>query len=192
MSASVARLSARVVADYLNGGHRTNLIPDLNAIADVAELMDTLYNQTLASANAAAASYALMQALGASAYGVGLDPMKLPRAGDLGSNAMRDWEVASGRFTLICDSSYQITPHDHQKLLLCTSGTRTWTLALSSDAPDGFECFYHNISGNNMTIQRSGSTDTINGIATTSVTIATGAAIGRIVKRTGSTIYHIG
>lgn len=191
MSDSITRLSARVVTDYYNDGHRTWLPGDFNAVAALANLMVSLVTSAQAAADAAAASYALMQSLGASAYGIGSDPLDLPRMTDLGSSATRDYEVSSGIFTKLCNSAYQITPNDHGMLLISSSGTNTWTLADSTNLPDGFMFFYHNISGNNLTVQRTGSTDTINNAAT-SITIATASVIGRVVKRAGTTIFQIG
>lgn len=191
MSESIARLQVRVLADYLNGGHRTWLPGDFAALADLADLLLSYVAQAGASATAASASYALMQALGASAYGVGLSPLSLPRAADLGSNAVRDFEIASGIFTKTVSGTYQATVHDHGQLLISLSGANTITLPLAADVPDGFRFLHHNISGSNLTIQRTGS-DTINGAVTTSVIIATGAPIGQVNKRNASTIYHIG
>ena len=143
-----------------------------------------------AYADSVSATYALAQALAVPAYGVGLDALKLPRAGDLGNAAFRDWEAQHGIVTNTQNAAYQITLHDFGKLLLTTSGTNTFTLPAATDLPDGWWCQYHNISGANLTLQRSGS-DTINGVAATSSVVATGSAIGRIIRRS-SAIFQIG
>jgi len=183
-------LAARSDADFPNGLFRTYFRPSLNAIGRTAQDVAFLTVQVQAYLDSISAIYALAQALAVPAYGVGLDAMKLPRAGDLGNAAFRDWEAQHGIVTNTQNAAYQITLHDFGKLLLTTSGTNTFTLPLATDLPDAWWCLYHNISGANLTIQRSG-TDTINGVAATSIVVATGSAIGRIIRRS-SGIFQIG
>jgi len=183
-------LAARSDADFPNGLFRIYFRPSLNAIGRTAQDVAYLTGQVQAYADSVSATYALAQALAVPAYGVGLDALKLPRAGDLGNAAFRDWEAQHGIVTNTQNAAYQITLHDFGKLLLTTSGTNTFTLPAATDLPDGWWCQYHNISGANLTLQRSGS-DTINGVAATSSVVATGSAIGRIIRRS-SAIFQIG
>ncbi len=185
-----AYLAARSDADFPNGLFRTFFRPSLNAVGRTAQDVGALATQVQAYLDSISAIYALTQALGVSAYGVGLDALKLPRAGDLGSAAYRDWDAQHGIVTNTQNAAYQITLHDFGKLLLTTSGTNTYTLPLATDLPDGWWCLYHNISGANLTVQRFGS-DTINGAVTTSLLVATGSAMGRIIRRS-NTIFQIG
>lgn len=173
-SAAAARLAARVSADYASGGHRTYFTPDLNDAATVAGEVANDASSAASSASTAAASLAAAQAIVGATQGVGTDGMDVPQNATLGSAARADANRLRGRFYLLCDSNYQILPQDFGKLLVTTSGTRTWTLPLGSDLPEGWTIYIKNRSGNNLTINRSGS-DGINAAAT-SITIATGAS----------------
>jgi hypothetical protein len=183
-----AYLAARTSADFANGGHRTYFVPSLNAVANTANDMAALAEDASDAAAAAAATYTLNLALGVSAYGVGTEPLDLPRTVDLGGAAFVETDVLLGVFPSTQNAAYQMLPTDFRRLLLTTTGTNTWTLPLAADLPDGWHCWYRNRSGANLTIQRSGS-DTFNAAAT-SVTISTGAAIGMIVK-TSSTTFEV-
>jgi predicted lipoprotein with Yx(FWY)xxD motif len=195
MSESIVRLQNRVLADYLDSKHLTNLIPDLNAMAALANYLVTLVTAAQAAADAAGVSLTAMQGLGASTYGIGLDAFDLPRAGDLSSAAFRDWDVLNGEYTQLVTGAYQITAHDHGKLLIVTSGAPTITLPDTTQIADGFRCWYQNLGSGSITIQRAGSTDLINpgnSVGTSSVTIAATSYIGRITRRTGATSFAIG
>lgn len=191
MSESISRLAARQTTDWYNNGHLTLLAGDLQAMADVANLVADDAEQAVAAANAAAASYALMAALGASAYGVGNDPMDLVRASFLNSEGFRAWEMAVAHVVNTQDATYQITEHDATKLLLCTSGTRTWTLPAATDVWVGWACRLRNRSGNNLTLNTGSASDAINGgVAGTGITIATGSAILTVVC-TGAAAFEV-
>lgn len=178
-------LGGLAVTQFQNGGHRTYLVPAFNAVGRTAQDVSALATSTSALAAAAASSYALMAALGASAYSIGTAAMSLPRVADLGPGAFTDPQYDAGVIVNLQNAAYQITLHDFGKLLLDTSGTNTYTLPAATDLPEGWWCLYQNFSGVNLTLARSG-TDTINSAAT-SVTVATGAAIGRIIRRSSST-----
>ncbi len=180
-----AYLAARSDSEWANGGFRTVHRPSLNATGRTAQDVYSMTIQAAASAAAAASSYTLMAALGAAAYSIGTPSLSLPRAGDLGSGAFGDGQYAGAPIVNQQNTAYQITLHDFGKLLLSTSGANTYTLPVGTDLPEGWWCLWHNISGSNLVIQRSG-TDTINAAAT-SVTIATGSTIGTIVRRSSST-----
>ncbi len=185
MSESISRLANRVLGDYLNNGHLTNLMGDLTAIAALANFVSSLATQSQSSASAAAASLASMQALGASAYGIGTASLSLPRASDLGSAAFGDAQYQNGFVTNLQNAAYQITLHDYGKVLLTTSGTNTFTLPAATDLPDGWWCGFMNISGANLTFARTGS-DTINAAATSFVQAST-AYLGQVGRRSSST-----
>lgn len=184
MSDSIARLLARVQNDYLDNGHIPLLIDDYNAVARVGNYTAQQATAAAASAAAAANSYALMVALGASAYGVGIDLADLVRAGQLGGMAFMEPTTTLGRFVNTKDETYQIRPDDFAKVLLLTSGTRTHTLPLAADLPEGWWCMWNNRSGNNYTVNRSG-TDTFNAAATT-IALSTGDW-GFIIRTSSST-----
>lgn len=188
MSANTDYLAARVDADFSALKHLEFFRPSLLAVGAVGREVAADATQAAASATAAATTYALHVALGAGAYGFGTLPLHLPRAGSLGSMAFLDAQEARGIFTSTQNAAYQMTPHDFGRLLLTTTGTNTWTAPLAADLPDGWHCLLRNRSGNNLTIARSGS-DTMNAAATT-VTIATAAAIARIIK-TSSTTFEV-
>lgn len=188
MSESISRLAGRVVGDYLNNGHLVNLVPDLNAMAAVANLTGSNATQAAASASAAAGSLATQVALGLAANGVGNEPMDLPRMSTFGGSAFRQWDMAGSLVANTQDATYQITEHDQGKLLLCTSGTRTWTLPAATDVWIGWTARLRNRSGNNLTLARTGS-DTING-AGSDLTIATASAILTIVC-TGTAAFEV-
>jgi len=190
MSESISRLAGRVLADYLDNKHLLNLMGDLNAIAAVANYAAAQATQAAAAAAGAAGSYALMEDLGAAAYSIGTASLSLPRAGDLGSAAFREWQYAHGVITSLQNAAYQVTLHDYGKLLLTTSGTNTFTLPLGTDLPQAWWCLYMNLSGNTLTFARSGS-DTINAAATSAAIAGATTSIGRLVRRS-STTFLIG
>lgn len=183
-SAAILRLSARVQADYLNGGHVPLFVPDMNAAATIANYTAAQATAAAASAASAASMYVLSLALSIPAYGVGIDTMDLPRVSALGSLAFMDAPGALGVFANTQDATYQIRPDDFGKLLLTTSGARTYTLPLAADLPEGWFCRWRNRSGSNLTVNRSGA-DTLNAAATT-IALATGTS-GLIVRTSAST-----
>ena len=187
MSANTDYLAARVDADFSALQHLTYFRPSLLAVGAVGREVAADATAAAASAAAASASYALSLGFSLAAYGIGTQPLHLPRAGSLGALAFMEQE-ALRVLPNTQNATYQITPHDFGRLLLTTSGTNTWTLPLAADLPEGWWCLYRNRSGNNLTINRSGA-DTFNAAATT-VAISTGAAIGMIV-RTSSTTFEV-
>jgi hypothetical protein len=89
------------------------------------------------------------------------------------------------------NATYQITPHDAGKLLLCTNGTRTWTLPMATDVWPGWTCRLRNRSGATLTLNTGAATDAINGgTAGVGITVATGSAILTLVC-TGSTSFEV-
>lgn len=185
-----AYLAARQSSDYESGGHRTYFVPTLTAIAATATDVSNLATQAAASEAAASATYALSLGFTLSAYGVGLGSvLDIPRGVNLGTAAFLDWEQIVGVVSSTKDSTYQINPQDHLKLLMCTSGTRIWTAPLMADLPERWGCLVKNRSGNNLTLNRSGS-DTFNGGLTT-LAVASGQTIYRIIK-TSSTTFEFG
>lgn len=93
------------------------------------------------------------------------DPLRLPRAGDLGGAAFASIEALTGMEPIDGDSNLQLLPQHGRGLVLVTSGTRTHTLPASADVPIGWWVRLKNRSGNTLTIQRSGA-DTIDAGAT--------------------------
>ena len=117
--------------------------------------------------------------------------MDLVRASFLNSEGFRAWEMAVAHVVNTQDATYQITEHDATKLLLCTSGTRTWTLPAATDVWVGWACRLRNRSGNNLTLNtRSASDATHGGVAGTGITIATGSAILTVVC-TGAAAFEV-
>lgn len=187
-AADWAYLAARTAADFANDGHRTYFVPSLTAVAATAIDVSAFATAAQAAAAAAAASYALQVALGLPANGVGNEPMDLPRMSMFNGEAFRQWDMAAALVVNTQDATYQITEHDGGKLLLCTSGTRTWTLPAATDVWIGWQARIRNRSGNNLTLARTGS-DTINGAAS-SLTIATGSAVLTVVC-TGAAAFEV-
>ena len=183
-----AYLAARTSAEFANDGHRTFFIPSLSAIAVTAYDVSALATAAQAAATAAAGSLTTQLALGLAANGVGNEPMDLPRMSMFNGSAFRPWEMAAGLVVNTQDATYQVTEHDGGKLLLVTSGTRTWTLPAASDVWVGWNCRLRNRSGNNLTLNRTGS-DTING-AGSGITVATGSAILTVVC-TSDTAFEV-
>jgi hypothetical protein len=175
-------------AAFENDGHRTKFVPALSAIASVAQDVRVAAANAFAAQSVASASLAAQMALGTAANGVGNEPMDLPRMSMLNGEAFRQWDMAAGLIVNTQDATYQIVEHDSAKLLLCTSGTRTWTLPAGTDVWIGWQARLRNRSGNNLTLARTGS-DTING-AGSNLTIATGSAILTIVC-TGAAAFEV-
>jgi hypothetical protein len=178
-AADRAFLLSLSVSQFQSGGHRQFLVPAYQAVARVGFEVSDLTASAAASAAAAAGSLATQLALGTPANGIGNEPMDLPRMSMLNSGAVRQWDVAAGLFANTQNATYQITEHDGGKLLLCTSGTQTYTLPPASAELVGWNCRLRNRSGNNLTLARTGA-DTINGAAS-NLTVATASAILTIV-----------
>ena len=184
-------LAARSDADFPNGLFRIYFRPSLNAIGRTAQDVAYLTGQAQASAAAAAGSLATQLALGTPANGVGNEPMDLPRLAYLDSGGFRPWDMALSLYPNTQNATYQITPHDAGKLLLCTNGTRTWTLPVTTDVWPGWTCRLRNRSGAALTLNTGAATDAINGgTAGVGITVATGSAILTAVC-TGSASFEV-
>jgi hypothetical protein len=184
-------LAARSDADFPNGLFRIYFRPSLNAIGRTAQDVAYLTGQAQASAAAAAGSLATQLALGTPANGVGNEPMDLPRMAYLDSGGFRPWDMALSLHPNTQNATYQITPHDAGKLLLCTNGTRTWTLPMATDVWPGWTCRLRNRSGATLTLNTGAATDAINGgTAGVGITVTTGSSILTLVC-TGSTSFEV-
>lgn len=175
-SADWAYLASLTSSQFQNGGHRSLWQPTMTAIAASATDVGSLATITLGYAQSAAASYAAQLALAGGTQGIGTEELDLPLRALLGSGAFVDIERLIARRPVTANSDYQILPQDFfGAMLLTTSGTRTYTLPEWSDMPLYVPPLLgKNRSGNNLTIQRSG-TNTIDNAAT-SVTVPTGAS----------------
>jgi hypothetical protein len=191
MSATdVAYLAGLTDASFSPIGYRTNFRPALNAVAGAANDVASDVTSVAATKAAIDAVYALFAALDAGAYGVGIDPVHLVRALNLGGLAFQDPYTALGTPTNTQNAAYQVLLQDFSKLLLTTTGTNTWTMPTAAALPFGWKCYLRNRSGNNLTMAVAAS-DTINaGGAGISLTVATGSAILTAV-RTSSTSFEI-
>ena len=183
---AISRLAARTLAQYLEDSSYIEIFPpDLNAVATIGSDVSSKALQIAATYALIAASVATAQAIVGLTQKVGSDILSLPRNVELGGAAYLDYEQLQAIFPSTQNAAYQMVVQDWGKLLLTTTGTNTWTLPAAADLPDGWWCQYRNRSGANLTIARSGA-DTMNAAAT-SVTVATGAAIGLIVRTSSST-----
>jgi hypothetical protein len=190
-AADWAYLAARTSADFANGGHRTYFVPSLTAVAATAIDVSAFATAAAASAAAASASLATQVALGLPANGVGNEPLDLPRMSMFNGEAFRQWDQAAALVVNTQDATYQITEHDRGKLLLVTSGTRTWTLPPASADLIGWTLRLRNRSGNNLTLNTGSASDAINGgSAGSGITVATASAILTVVC-TGATAFEV-
>jgi len=184
-------LQGLAVSQFQNGGHRSFLVPAFNAVGQTGLDVAVLATQALASADAAAGSLATQLALGTPANGVGNEPLDLPRMSQFNGGAFRQWDMALSLYPNTQNATYQITPHDAGKLLLCTNGTRTWTLPAAADVWPGWSCRLRNRSGNTLTLNTGAATDAINGgTAGVGITVATGSAILTVVC-TGAASFEV-
>jgi hypothetical protein len=187
---AIARLAARTLAQYLaDSGYVEIFPPDLNAVATIGSYATTKAAEMVATAALVSASVAVAQALVGLTQKVGTEVLSLPRNIELGGAAFVDVEQLKGIVPSTQNAAYQILPQDFGKLLITTTGTNTWTLPVAADLPEGWWCLYRNRSSANLTVNRSGA-DTFNAAATT-LAIATGTAIGWII-RTSSTTFEVG
>jgi hypothetical protein len=163
-------------------------VPDLNDVANVVGEAVAADTDAIKQAQLAAASLASMVALGpGGTQGIGVpDPDRVPLGAFLGAAAFLDVDPILGIQVVVQNAAYQMVSQDRGNLLLCTTGTNTWTLPLSSDVPWNWFVRYKNRSGANLTIARTGA-DTIDGVAA-SLTVAT-ATSGYIV-RSGAGFEH--
>lgn len=155
-----------------NGGHRTWFLPLIRDVVAQAAIIQADATTANSAAAIAVSALQLIQDISGGAISVGSGSLELVRSIDLGTMAFMNEEAVNGFFFNTQNTTYQILLQDKNKILLTTSGTNTWTLPLCSDVPMGFKFGVKNRSGNNLTINRSGS-DTINAAAT-SLTQATG------------------
>ena len=184
-AADRAYLAARTSADFENGGHRTYFQPSLAAVAAVGNEVATYTDAVEEYYGLVAGLYASVLAYSGGTLGVGYDQTDVPLRVTLGSGAFVDVEQIIAPLVTTQDATYQILPQDFGNMLRVTSGTRTWTLPSAADLPDRAPpLLIKNRSGNNLTINRSGS-DTIDAAAT-SLTVATGASI-KIIKASATT-----
>ena len=117
--------------------------------------------------------------------------MDLPRLAYFDSGGFRPWDMALSLYPNTQNATYQITPHDAGKLLLCTNGTRTWTLPVATDVWPGWTCRLRNRSGATLTLNTGATADAINGgTAGIGITVATGSAILTVVC-TGSASFEV-
>lgn len=169
-----------------NGGHRSWFLPLIqDVVAQALEIENNAGSANTAAA-AAAASLAAMLAISGGTTGIGTEPFDLVRVNDLGTMAFLDEDVVMGFVFNTQNTTYQIRTTDKNKILLTTSGINTWTLPLLSDLPPRWFFRIKNRSGNNLTLNRSGS-DTINAAAT-SLTIATGTSV--LIARSGTSTWE--
>jgi hypothetical protein len=174
-SADWAYLAARTSADFENGGHRTYFVPVLAAIAatgqDVAAYAETVGEYYGLVSNI----YGAVLDVAGGTLGVGYDQLDVPLRNMLGAGAFLTMQQHGIRRPVTRDATYQILPADfYTDLIITTSGTRTYTLPAWSDMPDYVPPLVgKNRSGNNLTVQRSG-TDTMDAAAT-SITVPTGS-----------------
>jgi hypothetical protein len=175
-SADWAYLASLTGSQFQNGGHRSLWQPTMTAIAATATDVGNLATITLGYAQSSAASYAAQLALAGGTQGIGTEELDLVLKALLGSGAFVDVERLIARRPVTTNSDYQILPQDFfNAMLLTTSGTRTYTLPDWSSLPLYVPPLLgKNRSGNNLTIQRSG-TDVIDNAAT-SVTVPTGSS----------------
>ncbi len=186
-----ALLQALTDQSFANGAFRQTLRPAFNAVGRTGQDAATLATQAQAAADAAAGSLATQMALGTPANGVGSDPLKLPRMVTFDSGGFRSWDMALSLYPNTQNATYQITPHDAGKLLLCTNGTRTWTLPVATDVWPGWTCRLRNRSGATLTLNTGAAGDAINGgTAGVGITVATGSAILTVVC-TGSASFEV-
>ncbi len=197
----IYQLSIRTQDDYLNGGHVGYFVPDMVRMANTANYAALMAGEAEDHAASAASSYALQVALGTSAYGVGTDPMDLPRLQQFGGSAFRDWEADTSIQPNTQNATYTITALDHGKLLLCTSGTRTWTLPIAPGNTGsaiwiGWTCLIRNRGAGSITLNPGSASDAINAVAagsgvTIAVSTATLGAFARVVC-TGANSFEVG
>jgi hypothetical protein len=169
-----------------NGGHRLWFLPLIQDIVIQAVTMQGNADTADTARTAAEAALAAILAVSGGTLGIGTEPLDLVRVNDLGTLAFLDEDVINGFVFKTQNGSYQINSTDKNKLLLTTSGTNTWTLPLLADLPPRWFTRIKNRSGNNLTINRSGS-DTINAAAT-SLTVSNGSSV--IIARSAVTTWE--
>jgi hypothetical protein len=190
-NADWALLRSLTDQSFANGAFRQNLRPAFNAVGATGQDAAAYAELALAYTNAAAGSLATQLALGTPANGVGNEPLDLPRMAFLDSAGFRQWEMAAHHVPNLQNATYQVTPHDLDKLLLCTSGTRTWTLPVATDIWPGWRARLRNRSGANLTLNPGSAADAINGgTAGAAIAIATGSAILTLVC-TGANAFEV-
>lgn len=187
---AVARLSARLPSQYLNGGHVTYWVADLNDIASIATMVSALGTDTHNLYVLTANIYTQALAVSGGQLGTGAEQLKVPLNVQLGSAAYLHAHQLRGYMPNLQNGAYTILPQDMQKFSYCTSGTNTWTLLDAADYPDEWCCPIMNTTGVNLTIARTNSGNTINGSAA-SLTVATGATT-RWIFKVSNTAFMIG
>lgn len=184
-----AYLAALTPANFQNGGHRTYFVPALNAVAASASDVSALATQVASNYNLVIGAYGLMLQVSGGALGVGTDQLDVPLRNMLGSAAYADIEHLIGCRAVTVNADLAIVPTDFgRKMLLTTSGTRTYTLPAWSNMPtDPPRLPGKNRSGNNLTLAPGSASDAINGgTAGASLTIATGLSYDVVWSETAN------
>lgn len=148
------------------------------ALQTVSLSIETWSESAEAAAAAAAASLAAAQLITGGAFGIGAEPMDLPRATELGSAAFADINALTGLFFAVKSANYQVLPQDHRAVLVATASL-TITLPIFADTWAGWNLVIKNRSGGNITLDRNGTN--ING-AGSNLTLAnnTVTRVGRL------------
>lgn len=173
-SGDIARLASRVNSHYSGYGHIDYLTGDYRAVAKVvnfaADVADRVWDAEVA---VTAAVQTALEIVGG-AYGIGTQPMELPRNTELGAMAFIGRTERLHLYPMdVGDDSHTITPDDMGKLVLSDAGTVTLPAGTAPGMGVGWIVAVKNYhSSNSLTVDCDGGSDTIDGGA--SISIAAG------------------
>src|SRR5690606_24980508 len=185
-SGDIQRLAGRTNSDYAGFGHLDYLTGDSRAVADVVNFTAEVADLVWEAEAAVTAAVQTAQEIAGGAYGIGTQPMDLPRNTELGPMAFVGRTERLHLYPRPVTSATTLTPDDMGKLILPNGNDITLP---AGDAPGmgaGWIVAIKNTHGaNSLTVDCDGGSDTIDGGA--SISIAAGA--WAIIVQTGASAF---
>src|SRR5690625_5457936 len=172
-SGDIQRLASRRNSHYAGFGHLDYLTGDYNAVANVVNFTAEVADLVWDAEAAVTAAVQTAQEIAGGAYGIGTQPMDLPRNTELGPMAFVGRTERLHLYPRLVTSATTLTPDDMGKLILPNGNDVTLTEGAAPGMGAGWIVAVRNRNGSaSLSLAASGS-DTIDGGA--SLTLAAGA-----------------
>src|SRR5690625_568875 len=185
-SGDIQRLAGRTNSDYAGFGHLDYLTGDYRAVANVVNFTAEVADLVWDAEAAVTAAVQTAQEIAGGAYGIGTQPMELPRNTDLGAMAFVGRTERLHLYPRLVSSATTLTPDDMGKLILPNGNDITLP---AGDAPGmgaGWIVAVKNRHGDNSrTVECDGGTATSDGGS--SISIAAGG--WAIIVQTGASTF---
>src|SRR5690625_3637024 len=184
-SGDIQRLASRRNSHYAGFGHLDYLTGDYNAVANVVNFTAEVADLVWDAEAAVTAAVQTAQEIAGGAYGIGTQPMELPRNTELGAMASVGRSERLHLYPRLVTSATTLTPDDIVMQILPDGNDITWPAGGAPGMGVSWIVAVKNRHGSNsLTLSCSGS-DTIDGGA--SIAIAAGA--WAIIVQTGASAF---